>query len=448
MYPMKIPATPPSRDHAFALLRNPERFIAVASTVQSPTVSGNYIHWDKLRFHTPPKGLRHEEWWAGLRLQRKGQPVSLRDKDGHPFSFNLVDPLPEHLHEIDFMTGGIIQMPSQVTNPNTRNTYLVRSLVEEAFTSSQLEGAASTREIAKELIRGQRPPRSRGERMILNNYLTMQKIVELKENILSKAFVFNIHQMITEDALDDPSVVGRFRRPDEHRVVGDDEGTIFHDPPQSDQLEERMEAMCEFANSTGSEPFIHPFIRSMILHFWLAYDHPFIDGNGRTARALFYWSMLKHRYWLFEFISISHAIIKSPISYGRSFLYSETDSNDLTYFLIYHSKVVRRAIRDLIEYIKGRSGRLQRLEAQLRGTVALNYRQRELIRHAFQHPGQIYSVASHGRSHKVSRQTASNDLLNLVARGLLKKVKGGRADFFVAVPDLETRLSDPSEARG
>ena len=58
--------------------------------------------------------------------------------------------------------------------------------------------------------------------------------------------------------------------------------------------------------------FIHPMIRSIILHFWLAYDHPFVDGNGRTARALFYWSMLRHGYWLFEFISISQIILKGP----------------------------------------------------------------------------------------------------------------------------------------
>jgi len=54
-----------------------------------------------------------------------------------------------------------------------------------------------------------------------------------------------------------------------------------------------MEAMCAFVNGRDTEPFIHPAIRAMILHFWLAYDHPFVDGNGRTARALFYWAMLR-----------------------------------------------------------------------------------------------------------------------------------------------------------
>ena len=442
---MRIPAAPPSVDRLLAMLGDPAKLMAVMAAVPSPIVSGQYIHWDKLRFHTPPEGLSHAEWWFGLKLHRRGQPVPLRDKTGKPFSFSLVDPLPEYLHEIDFMTGGIIQMPQQVTNHDTRNTYIVRSLIEEAFTSSQLEGAASTREIAKELVRREREPRSRGERMILNNYRTMQRIIELKDIPLSKSLVFEIHKMVTEDALDDPSGAGRLRRQDEYRVVGDDEGTVFHDPPPSHELEERLEAMCDFANGAGSVSYIHPAVRSMILHFWLAYDHPFIDGNGRTARALFYWSMLKHGYWLFEFVSISHAIIKSPASYGRSFLYTETDNNDLTYFLIYHSLVVRRAIKDLIDYIKKRSDQLQSLEARLRGIVSLNYRQRELISHAFQHPGHLYSVASHQASHNVSRQTSNNDLLDLVERGLLKKIVGGRAHFFAAVPDLETRLSGAAQ---
>ena len=96
---------------------------------------------------------------------------------------------------------------------------------------------------------------------------------------------------------------------------------------------ERMGLMCDFANSKTPEGFVHPVLRSIILHFWLAYDHPFVDGNGRVARALFYWSMLRHGYWLFEFVSISQIILKAPVKYGRAFLYTETDDNDLTYFI-------------------------------------------------------------------------------------------------------------------
>ena len=85
------------------------------------------------------------------------------------------------LHEIDLGAGGSIGMPEPIANPQTRSQYVMRSLFQEAVTSSQLEGAATTRAVAKEMLRTGRPPRTRGERMILNNYLTMQRIAEWKE---------------------------------------------------------------------------------------------------------------------------------------------------------------------------------------------------------------------------------------------------------------------------
>ncbi len=441
---MRIPATPPSFVDLLAeLTTDPTRFARIARAVDAPSVRQKYLHWDKLRHYDPPAGLSHHEWWLGIKLHRHGRRLPLMDKAGNPFQFNLADPLPEYLHEIDLSTGGNIPLPDQVTNVETRNSYIARSLIEESFTSSQLEGAASTREIAKDLIRQQRSPRSRGERMILNNFRTMQRIIEVKDQPLSQDLVFEIHRLVTEDTIDEPEGAGQFRTEAEHRIVGDEYGNVFHDPPRAAQLPARLNAMCDFANETASEPFLHPAIRAMILHFWLAYDHPFVDGNGRTARALFYWSMLRQGYWLFEFLSISHAILKSSVAYGKAFLHSETDDNDLTYFLIYHTAVVRKAVRDLNEYIEGRSKELKDLEANLYGFDFLNHRQKELIRHALRHPGVRYTVESHRTSHGVSRQTSNNDLNELVDRGLLRRIKAGREHQFIAPPNLASRLAHP-----
>jgi Fic family protein len=216
---------------------------------------------------------------------------------------------------------------------------------------------------------------------------------------------------------------------------------IFHDPPPAQQLRERMDAMCDFANSKTPSGFIHPVIRSTILHFWLAYDHPFVDGNGRTARALFYWSMLRHNFWLFEFISISQIIRKAPAKYGRAFLYTETDDNDLTYFILYHLDVIRRAIKELHEYIKRKTEQLQTIEHKVRGMAALNHRQRALISHALRHPYQQYTIRSHQVSHNVVYQTSRLDLFDLELRGLLKCHKAGRMWRFTPVEGLEEKLA-------
>ena len=335
-------------------------------------------------------------------------------------------------------------MPEQITNPETKDRYYVGSLIEEAITSSQIEGAATTRKVAKEMLRSGREPRDRSERMIINNYLTMRRIGELKNEPLTKKLVLEIHRCVTERTLDDPSAAGRLRSDtkQEKVVVDDAYGEVYHDPPPASELEDRMAAMCSFANGETPSGFIHPAIRSIILHFWLAYDHPFLDGNGRTARALFYWSMLRHHYWLCEYLSISRIIRKAPMKYQRAFLYSETDDNDLTYFILYHLDVMHRAVEELHDYIRRKTSQLRKIESELRGIIVLNHRQRALVSHALHHPGQIYTIESHRSSHNVVYETARRDLGDLTERGLLKAVRVGRTWQYTAVDDLEDQLTN------
>ncbi|MFA5252576.1 MAG: Fic family protein [Phycisphaerae bacterium] len=438
---MKMPQKPPDIGNIWKqLIKNPER---LKKLVEVPLAEKKYLHWDKLRFRTPPKGYSLEEWWFVLKMERIRlfKEVPLQDKENVPFKYSTVDPIPEILHKIDQGAGGFIRMPEQIINPDTKDQYYISSLIQEAITSSQLEGAATTLKVAKEMIRTGRPPRDRSEQMVLNNFKTMQQIGKLRDKPLSKELVFDIHKIITDKTLDDNSATGRFRKTDEHIVVGDMYNEIFHEPPPAEQLEERLDAMCKFANSETPTGFIHPVVRSIILHFWLAYDHPFVDGNGRTARALFYWSMLKHGFWLFEFISISQIILNHPAKYGRAFLYTETDDNDLTYFIIYHLEVIQRAIGELHEYIKRKAEKLRVVERELRGIAILNHRQRDLISHALRHPHKRYTIRTHQIIHNVVYQTSRIDLQDLERRGLLNSQKIGKTWYFMPADNLEEKLA-------
>ena len=330
----------------------------------------------------------------------------------------------------------------------------MRSLFQEAVTSSQLEGAATTRAVAKEMLRTGRAPRTRGERMVLNNYLTMQRIAEWKERPLDPDLIFEMHRMVTDGTLDSPDGAGRLRRSDENVTVQDViTGEIFHSPPPAEQLPDRLAALCEFANGNVLDVgkpegrFIHPAVRAIFIHFWLAYDHPFVDGNGRTARALFYWSMLRQGYWLFEFVSISEILVKAPAKYARSFLFTETDENDATYFLLYQCEVIRRSIASLHEYIDAKSKELRETEALLRGATELNHRQQALIAHALRKPGAQYTIEGHRRSHAIVYETARYDLMELARLGLLESRKSGRAFIFVAPVDLGDRLQSMTKRK-
>jgi Fic family protein len=439
---MRIPQTPPPYLELIRGRVSGERLGIVLSLVGLQIASEHYQHWDKLRHYPPPEGLTLEEWWLAIKLQRNGvlKSIPLNDKEGKPFRFCTPDLVQQELHAIDVGAGRLIGIPEPITNPQTRDRYLVRSLMEEAITSSQLEGAVTTREVAKEMIRTGRPPRDTSEQMILNNFVTMQRITKLKEEPLSPKMIFDIHRMVTEKTLEDPTAAGRLRRAEEKRVVGDAFGEVYHEPPPAAELEARLNAMCDFGNAKTPGFFVHPVLRAIILHFWLAYDHPFVDGNGRTARALFYWSMLRSNYWLFEFISISNILRKAPIKYGRSFLYTETDDNDLTYFIVAQTKVIRQAIDGLHTYIDGKTAEVREMESHIRALDLFNHRQVELIGHALKHPFHQYDIASHQQSHNVVYQTARTDLLDLRKRGIFDWKKRGRQMVFVAPGDLVQRL--------
>lgn len=435
---MKIPQRAPARPN----FPDPKRYFEILKKVTGPSHNGRYLHWDKLRRLTPPRGITSAEWWYLLKMRRSSllKPLPLRDSQQKPFQIGLPDPIPELLHGLDKDAAGQILMTEKVTNPDTRDRYVITSLMEEAITSSQLEGAATTRVIAKEMLRTGRAPRDRGEQMIANNYAAMRKIQTLKEQPLTPEVVRDLHRVLTESAIDQADAVGRFRRPDEDVRVYDSYNEVLHTPPAAEELPKRVAAMCDFANGKTPDFFLHPVVRAIVLHFWLAYDHPFVDGNGRCARALFYWSMLRSGYWLCEFISISQLILKAPMKYGRAFLYTETDANDLTYFTLYHLELIRDAINELHEYLSRKMTEVRGVERLLRDSEHINHRQLALLSHALRHPDIGYTIASHRASHGTVYETARKDLFELEGLGLLESRKRGKTFYFYPARDLEDRM--------
>ncbi len=354
--------------------------------------------------------------------------------------FGMSDPVLEALHLVEREASGQAGIPPALDNPETRDRYLVSSLTEEAITSSMLEGAATTRGIAKEMIRSGRPPRDRGERMVLNNYRAMGDLRGLREVPLTPDRLLDLQRRMTEGILDEGSGGGRLRRVDEELVVADEEGTVLHRPPEAGELPDRVRRLCDFANGLPESRFIHPVVRAILLHFWLAFDHPFVDGNGRTARALFYWSMLRSGYRLCEFVSISSVVRRAPSRYARSFLYAETDDNDVTYFLLEQLRVIRMAFRQLNEYLERKTAELRSLERLLRRSDRFNHRQLALLTHALRYPEREFTFRSHRASHNVTYQTARADLLDLAKAGLLHRGKLGKRFVFRPPPNLDRRL--------
>jgi Fic family protein len=445
---MKPPLKPPS---ALLLLQDVagDRIPTILAAAAAQTMDASYRHWDTLRHLSPPNGLTVREWWLGIKLLRNSQlgPLPLTAADGAPYRLSMPDTAWEMVHLIDRRASGEIGMPEVVTTPEVRNRYLVSSLIEEAITSSQLEGADTSRAVAKEMLRSGRPPRDRSERMITNNFLAMNAVRGWRDEPLTADRVLELHRIVTDGTLDDPTAAGRLQRPDEERVVVSDRATgeVRFVPPPADQLPGRLDDLCAFANDRPIGRFLHPVVRSILVHLWLASDHPFEDGNGRTARALFYWSMLKHGYWLTEFLSISRILNGAPTRYARSFLYTETDELDATYFVLDQLAVICRSIEDLYTYLRRKTAEVAETEGRLRRSD-LNHRQKALLAHALRHPDADYTFHSHQVSHGVVYQSARTDLIDLERRGYLERIVVGQRFHFRPPADLADRLLLASSA--
>lgn len=187
-----MPKTPPDWTKILSSLGN---FGELLSKYPKGVDENQYYHWQKLRFLTPPEGMSHEEWWCIIKFLRAGKMFQLPicDMTGNNFSFAPTNWILEKLHDIDrHLPGSLHANQPELLNDSMRDRYIISNLFEESITSSQLEGAAVTREIAKDMIRQNRKPRTTHEQMIFNNYIAMSEIRKLKNEPLSKLSLIHI----------------------------------------------------------------------------------------------------------------------------------------------------------------------------------------------------------------------------------------------------------------
>lgn len=439
---MKLPMPAPDIDAVYRRLAA-EDPVALIDLLQQSGQDA-YLHWDQLRYRAAPEGLTHERWWLALKLRRRSQarPVALRQKNGEDFSVVLTDRLLRSCEELTKRLGAArFESAGDLTRRNA-DAHLVSSLVEEAITSSQLEGASTSRRVAKELLDSGRAPRDTSEQMIVNNYAVMERIRDLADQDLTPELVLELHRIVTDQTLEDPADAGRLETPDHPRVAVWDHDVRLHAPPAAEELEERLQELCDFANGAG-DTYLPAVARAIIVHFMAGYDHYFADGNGRTARALFYWAMLRQGMWLAEFVSISTILRKAPSDYARAYLHTEDDEGDLTYFLHYQADVLSRAVDAFDRHLERKRQERSRARDEVdTATASMNHRQADLIRRGVAEDGPtVIAVEPFAQRYRVSDQTARNDLNELVRRGLLLQEKAGRRHVFRIPADLVARLN-------
>ncbi len=402
---------------------------AIASSIKK--ITDDYLYWTDVKYRAQALGMSKEDLWTVVKFSRTRTDIRIEGfEDIH---FSLSNSMQRNCHEFDMNFGG--SWGASKIFPDDKSTqelYLVSSIMEEAIASSQMEGAATTREVAKDMLRRKISPKDKSQRMILNNYNTINFIREHAKDDLSPELIMQIHGMMTEGALDIEDAAGRFRKKEENIVVGNGiTGETVHTPPSAECLPSFIEQLCVFFNDNSPKLFIHPIIRGIIIHFLIGYYHPFADGNGRTARALFYWYMMRNDYWLVQYLSISRIIRGSKKAYEKAYLYTEHDSNDIGYFIQYNLNVLKKSFDELQKYLIKKYQEKKKAERLLHlGNITP--RQAEILNRYIENPDEVLSSVDVMNRFGISSGTAKSDLRDLTNKHFLKEIAlNGRTKGYV-----------------
>jgi len=389
-----------------------------------------YLHWEELKHRKLPQDPIII--WNLMKISRALEAKSLKFGNW-VFKYNLIDEFQEKLHILDKSAAESLLNSLEDLHDNRRK-YVISSLMEESIASSQIEGAATTREIAKRMLQENRKPKNKDEKMIVNNYATMKHILDLKSEAITPDKILEIHRLITNGTLEKPEYEGNFRENNETAVYSHD-GTLLHKPVEYSEVPELIDELCDFANNKNKD-FIHPVIKGIIIHFLVGYIHPFNDGNGRTARALFYWNLLKNDYWLFKYTAISRMINNSKKQYRNAYLYTESDripndSGDLTYFIKYNLDCVKKALDEILEYLERKQKEQSQALEIIKKSRDLTLRQAGILKQFLKQPDKPVTIKEIVTTYSVAYATARSDLFQLEKLGYVYKNKVGKEFIFV-----------------
>ena len=411
---MTIVKKPQNAPELSQIKLDPEILLDVNSMDLAREYNEKYLHWDKLQYYDCGKYGRESLWYM-MRIMRLNTCKRV-DIDNLSVTYNLLDRFQEPLHQIDMaLSTGIL--PINGFNDKRKMMLSISSMMEESIASSQIEGAATTTKEAKRMLRDNVDPKNRSERMILNNYRAMEFIRSNLQRELSPEFIRELHGIVTHDILKESEYEGNFRKDNSIAIRDVLTGETYHEPVSHELIGPMIDSLCGFINDETN--YIHPIVKGILIHFIVAYIHPFMDGNGRVSRSLFYWYTMKEGYSVMEYLSISKAIKEHKGGYEEAYQLSETDDNDVTYFLDYNIRMIMQSIEIFTSYLREKINE-RRHVMELMGAGDITQRQTDILASLMNSdvPQNIYELAS---VIGVSPQTVRNDLNLLVTKGYVKQ---------------------------
>ena len=363
------------------------------------------------------------EIWEQLQFNRreKGVKLSLRDQEKKHLFFSLTEELKKKVVSVDDLSRNNF---FDSLGENEKIDLIRAAQEDEAFYSSVIEGAHTTKKRTKELVEKGLEPKNKDERMVLNNYKALMFILENLHRNIDEEIIIKVYQIVTEGTLDEEDFG---YRKNQNYVRSLDE--VVYEPPRFEEVPNLMKSLVDFINDESNE-VLHPLIKALVLHFYFVYIHPFNDGNGRTARALTYMYLLKSGYHFFKFFSISSLLKEFRGNYYKAIKNVEDYDSDLTYFIEFYLDMMEKSIKKVSSDFKNQYLLKVVKEKILNRGLELNSRQEKSLEKIIKVNKKNVDIAFYMGLNKIVQETARKDLQELVDMEILEVTKLGKKNVY------------------
>jgi Fic family protein len=374
-----------------------------------------YLTPEEIRYRLQQKGERLTDWESTAKqfvATRKTGAVTLFLKSVEPrFWFYPADVIQKKIDEIERLGKKLYETINR--NAAFKTDFLLDSTIEEAITSAIYEGAHSTRAQAQQLIASGERPKNKDEWMLVNNFRAMRWIQGNRNKPLSREVVLHLHKLVTENTLegDDINFCGKFRN--DKVYIGPHEGVDHR------LIESAVDEMLEL--TTNNRRYFHPLVKGILIHYFIGYIHPFFDGNGRTARALFYYKAMRSELNYVELLSVSAYLKEHGKQYEKAFQKVKENDYDITYFIDFCLDSMASALKEVSRKV----GYLLRL-MDLKERFELSSQQVGLLQRMALHKFRTIDAEEYAQQISKSREFARQELKQLLELGFVNESKTGK----------------------
>ena len=230
-------------------------------------------------------------------------------------------------------------------SPQKGGSFGLKAMEEEIVSTLTIEQIDTSRDSVRKILSGYAPA-DESENRVFGMKKGLEFIAE-PTNRITEDNIHRLYQMTVGDFLpeEDRLLSGNFYRHDSVFIVG---GKVEHTGLPWKKLPAYMEALVAFIRE---EDEINDLLKAALIHFYVAYLHPYFDGNGRMARLLHQWYLVQRGYPSALFVPLSGYVERSRKAYYNAYTLVENNREisgvlDATPFLVYFIENVYHKLKD------------------------------------------------------------------------------------------------------